>query len=78
MHNIKLNQIATIAQNSRNNQNYLILKKKQLKKFGLEPKDLLNMQVPKSMMLPQRKQLVSPQLKRLQLRANQLKKEAFR
>lgn len=77
MHNIKLNQVANLTRNSRTNQISLNLKRKQLKKFGLEPKDLLDMNLPRGMLaIP--KPSASPQLERLQLRAGQLNKEAFK
>jgi len=43
--NLRIKDIATPASNSRNGQHYLIIKKKQMDKFGITKEQILNMKI---------------------------------
>ncbi|MGC9309519.1 MAG: hypothetical protein ACP5D2_02370 [Candidatus Nanoarchaeia archaeon] len=43
---MKFKDLFTKATNSKNNQNYLIIKKRQMKKAGLTPDQLMDMKIP--------------------------------
>lgn len=48
---MKLNDIATLAKNSRNQQFSLVLKARQLKKIGMTHENILNLKIPKNFKL---------------------------
>ena len=47
--NLTIRDVATPSSNSRNGQHYLNFKKKQLKKFGITHKQILNMKIPEEL-----------------------------
>ena len=48
---MKFNKIAILTKNKSNNQFSLVLKARQLKKFGITPESILNLKLPKDFKL---------------------------